>query len=75
MNGISDTDSTSSSARISDINKNTVEVLEPTMKGQIYMKGSKVKNIDEHTKEEPTIRFWDKINKNNIQKDYLHNML
>ena len=30
------------------------------MKGHVYMKASKVKNIDKYAKKELTIRIWDK---------------
>ena len=63
MNEISDAELTSSNVRISEIERNTVERLEPTMKVQVYIQDSKVKNIDKHTKKKSAIRFWDETNK------------
>ena len=42
------------------------------MKGHVYMKSSKVKNIDKYSKKELTIRIWDK---KSTQKEYIHNMV
>ena len=44
--------------RGSDTERNPVEILEPTMKGQVYMQSSKVKKIYKQTKKEPIIIFW-----------------
>ena len=63
MNEISDAELTSSNVRISEIERNTVEKLEPTMEVQVYIQDSKVKNIDKHTKNKSAIRFWDETNK------------
>ena len=41
----------------SDRETYTVEILEPTIKGQIYIQASKVKKIDIHTKTEIIIKF------------------
>ena len=75
VNEISDTESTSSNVRRSDRERHKLEILDPTVKGQLYMQNYKVKEIDKHTKEEPVIIFWDKTNKNITQKYYIHNMV
>ena len=61
VNEISDTESTYSNMRRSEREKHPEEILEPTMKGQIYMKSYKVKNIDKHTKKEPK-KIWHETN-------------
>ena len=38
------------------------------MKVQVYMKASKVKNVDKHTKKAPTIKIWDETNKTITKK-------
>ena len=64
---ISDTESTASMWE-DHIEKNLVEILDPTTKVQVHIQASKVKKIDIHTKKEPTIRFWDERKKNSTQK-------
>ena len=68
MNEISDTESTSSNIRRSDRKRHKLEILDPTVKGQLYMQTYKMKEIDKHTKEEPIIRFWEETNKRITQK-------
>ena len=63
MNEIIDADSTTLNVRISSRERHTVEIPEHKMKGLVYMQASKVKKIDNQTKNEPTIRSWDKTNK------------
>ena len=50
VNEISDTDSTTSNVIISDRESQSLEILEHTIKGQVYMQASKVKRIDRQTK-------------------------
>ena len=68
MKEISDTESTYSNVRRSDRERYPLEILDPTVKGQLYMKTYKMKEIDKHTKKEPTIIIWDETNKNITQK-------
>ena len=63
MHEISDTESTASNVRSPEREIHTLEILEPTMKGQIYMQASNVKKTNKQAKKEPTIKFWDDTNK------------
>ena len=74
VNEISDTESTDSNMRRSEREKHPEEILEPTMKGQIYMKSYKVKNIDKHTKKEPK-KIWHETNENRTHREYIHKMI
>ena len=51
-----------------DRERHSLELLDPTVKGQLYMQTYKIKYIDKHTEMEPTIIFWDKTNKNITHK-------
>ena len=75
VNKSSDTESTASNVRISEREINSVEILEHTIKVQIYIQTPKVKNTDKQAKKEPAIKFWDETIKNRTQKGYIHNMV
>ena len=68
VNENGDTDSISSNVIISYRERHPLEILGPTVKGQLYMQTYKMKEIDKHTKEEPIIRFWEETNKRITQK-------
>ena len=65
--------------RIPERERNPVETLDPTIKGQVYMKASKQKKIAKHTKKEPTIIYWDKtskkVNKSGTPTTWSHRQL
>ena len=74
VNEISDTESTAPNVILPERERHLVEILEPKIKGHIYMQASKVKNwqIDQKWTNNK-ILVWNK--QKSTQKEYIHNMV